>query len=173
MIDFLKIVLAGIIGGALTLGGSYFLPHQAGNLESLGASVAANVTTVSNPWRFLGGFTWGTNGTSINAIKTGSCTIWDDSTTIAATTTDQVECQGATNGSISAITGITADSICTLTMASSTVTTLAGLDVQGASASSTAGTIVGRLSNLTGTTFTWTAAASSSAQWNYTCIDPT
>lgn len=171
--DFIKLLIASALGGVIVLAGGFTLNHVIPQTSGLGATVAANVTTVSNPWRFLGGLTWGTNGTNINAIKTGSCTIWDDSTTITASTTDQVECQSATNGSIGTITGITADSICQLTMASSTNTTILGLDVEGASASSTAGTIVARLGNFTGATFTWTAGASSSPQWNYTCIDPT
>lgn len=171
--DTLKLILASVIGGLIVFAGGMVFTHATSNTAGLGASVAANVTTVSNPWRFLGGFTWGTNGTNINAVKTGSCTIWDDQTTITASTTDQVVCQSATDGSIGTITGITTDSVCSLTMASSTNTTALGLDIQGASASSTAGTIVARLANFTGTTFTWAAAASSSAQWNYTCIDPT
>ena len=112
-------------------------------------------------------------GTTINAIRTGSCTIWAPATTITATSTQQVECQSATGGDISTITGVTADSICDLNMASSTNTTIGSLAIGGVSASSTAGTIVARLINLTGTTFTWTAVASSSPKWNYMCIDPT
>lgn len=114
----------------------------------------------------------GTSGTETNALKYGSCTIWAPATTIAATSTQQIVCQGGTDGGITAITGITADSVCTLTMASSTNTTLASLVVGGASASSTDGNIVARLVNLTGDTFTWTANASSSPQWNYDCKDP-
>jgi hypothetical protein len=112
-------------------------------------------------------------GSSINGIINGSCTVWAPATTIAATSTQQIVCQSATNGSLSSgLTGVTADSICTLTMASSTNTTVGGLVVGGASASSTAGNIVARLLNLTGTTFTWTDTASSSAQWRYSCFDP-
>ena len=119
-----------------------------------------------------GELTVGTNGTQFAGVKTGSCTIWTSSQTIAATSTQQIECQGATDGTISAITGITTDSVCSLAMASSTNTTVGSIALGGASASSTAGTIVGRLINLTGTTFTWTAAASSSDKWKYICFDP-
>ena len=117
--------------------------------------------------------TVGTNGTALSAIKTGSATIWAPAQTIAATSSQQVELQSATDGSLaSGLTGITADSICHVTMASSTNTTLGTLVVGGASASSTAGSIVARIVNLTGTTFTWDATASSSAKWKYTCFDP-
>lgn len=121
----------------------------------------------------LGQLTLGTNGTKLAAIKTGSCTIWDDSTTIAASTTGQVECQSATTGALtSGLTGVTADSICSVRVASSTNTTIGGVFPVGVSASSTAGSIVVGLYNQTGTTFTWSAAASSSSQWKYTCFDP-
>ncbi len=117
--------------------------------------------------------TVGTNGTALAGVKTGGCTIWAPAQTITATTSQQVECQSATDGSLtSGLTGITADSTCHLTMASSTNTTLGTLVVGGASASSTAGSIVARIINFTGTTFTWDATASSSAKWKYTCYDP-
>lgn len=121
----------------------------------------------------LGQLTLGANGTKLTAIKAGSCTIWDDATTIAASTTGQVVCQSATTGALtSGLTGVTSDSICSLKIASSTNTTSNGLAVLGVSASSTAGSIVAQLSNLTGATFTWSAAASSSSQWKYYCVDP-
>lgn len=126
----------------------------------------------SGNWVGTGTVKFGSNGTTLTAIKTGSCTIWAPATTIAASTTQQIVCQSATDGSIGSITGVTADSICQIINASSTNTTSNSIVVAGSSASSTAGTIVGRLSNLTGGTFTWTAAASSSAQWNYSCFDP-
>ncbi len=115
-------------------------------------------------------------GTMIAGVVTGSCNIWAPANTIAATSSQQVECQRSTTGTISRITGITADSICTLQTASSTSVLSGGLIVGGVSASSSVvnqqGSIVARLVNLTGTTFTWSATASSSPKWNYTCIDP-
>lgn len=115
----------------------------------------------------------GSNGTDLAGIKTGSCTIWASSQTIAATSSAQVECQSATNGTLaSGLTGITADSICSLNNASSTNTTSGSIVVAGVSASSTPGSIVARIANLTGGTFTWDATASSSAKWTYSCFDP-
>ena len=112
-------------------------------------------------------------GTSLEGIVTGACTIWTPATTIAASTTQQAVCQSATDGSLtSGLTGVTADSVCSVRMASSTNTTSNGLVVGGTSASSTAGSIVVQVSNLTGTTYTWTATASSSAQWKYSCFNP-
>lgn len=119
-----------------------------------------------------GYFRVGTNSTRTAGELYGACTIWAPANTIDATSTQQAVCQGSTTGGISALAGVTTDSVCNVVMASSTNTTLGGLVIGGASASSTAGTIVTRLVNLTGTTFTWTATASSSAQWNYMCKDP-
>ena len=115
----------------------------------------------------------GSSGTDINGIKVGSCTVWAGANTIAASSTVQAVCQSATDGTLtSGLTGVTADSICNVNVASSTNTTILGLTVGGVSASSTAGNIVFQLGNQTGTTFTWTAAASSSSQWTYSCFDP-
>lgn len=117
-------------------------------------------------------FKIGANGTRTATDLYGACTIWAPSQTIGATSTQQAVCQSATNGSISAITGITTDAVCNVMMASSTNTTNGGLSIQAVSASSTAGTLVLRIANFTGGTFTWSAAATSSSQWNYMCKDP-
>lgn len=141
-------------------------PSAAGNIRGTTFTLTGAAT--------LGGLTVGTNGTALSGLKTGSCTIWARATTIGATSTVQVECQSATNGSLaSGLTGITSDSICQLTNASSTNTLSGSIVVAGVSASSTAGSIVARIANFTGTTFTWDSTASSSPKWQYTCYDPT
>lgn len=118
------------------------------------------------------GFKYNTCGaTALTALNFGSCTIWTSATTIAATSTQQIVCQANTDGSIGALSNITASSNCDLIMASSTNTTLGGLVVEGVSASSTAGTLVARLANFTGATFSWTSTASSSSQWEYQCFN--
>ena len=112
-------------------------------------------------------------GTTVNADVFGSCTIWAGSQTIGATSTAQVVCQSATDGTLtSGLTNVTSDSYCTVTQASSTNTLSGGIAVGGVSASSTAGSIVVQIRNLTGATFTWNAAATSSSQWKYECKDP-
>lgn len=113
----------------------------------------------------------GANGTATKQISFGSCTIWTGANTIAATSSQQIVCQGGSGSPIVAIPAIPANGNCDLVEASSTNTTIAGLVVAGVSASSTAGSIVANLDNLTGTTFTWTAAASSSSQWDYQCFN--
>jgi len=147
--------------------GAYFFPQAPEALK------AAEVTFSAVGTRFPNGLTIGTNGTQIATVKTGACTIWVPSTTILGSTTQQIVCQSATDGSlVSGLTGVTTDSICNLHHASSTNATVNGLVVSGVSASSTAGSIVAQLSNLTGATFTWTSAGTSSSQWNYMCVDP-
>ncbi len=119
-----------------------------------------------------GDVTFGTSGTPISGLRTGSCTIWAGATTVAASSSAIVECQSATNGGIAALTGVTSDSTCFLDTASSTSAVWGGIAVTGVSASSSGTTIVARIANLTGGTFTWSAVSSSTAKWKYTCIDP-
>ena len=118
------------------------------------------------------GITVGTSGTSIERANYGTCDIFDVSTTITASSTNQVTCNGdGTTASGSTLTGITAGDICFLQAPTTTPTTLSGLNLNGANASTTSGVIHGFITNQTGTTFTWTAAASSS--WQYYCVDLT
>lgn len=112
----------------------------------------------------------GANGTSVNQISFGACTIWAPANTIAASSSQQIVCQGGTAG-ITPIAGISANANCDLVEASSTSVISNGLGIFGVSASSTAGTIVANISNLTGTTYTWSATASSSNQWDYQCFN--
>lgn len=159
--------------------GGYFYPQVQKGFGQIVDTFTGDIFDATTSYKLNGtafysstGLTVGSGGTALANIITGNCTIWTPATTITGTTTQQAVCQAATNGGISALTGVTTDSICSVRMASSTVTTLAGLVVEGQSASSTAGSIVFGLANLTGATFTWSAAASSSPQWTYTCLDP-
>lgn len=134
---------------------------------------STDTVTVNGSLAVTGSVTQGTSGTALAGIVTGGCTIWAPANTIAASTTQAVECQSSTSGTLaSGLTGVTSDSICHLQTASSTNSTSNGIVVAGVSASSTNGSIVARISNFTGTTFTWSATASSTAKWKYTCFDP-
>lgn len=172
-----KFLGLGVLVAIVIAIGAYSFPKQAGQvaeaLGSAGTRFQHGVSINTNTAPTGNGLLVGSNGTEFAGIKTGSCTIWALNNTIAASTTAQVECQSATNGTLaSGLTGVTTDSVCQLITASSTNTTSNGLAVLGVSASSTAGSIVAQLSNFTGTTFTWTAAASSTPKWNYMCFDP-
>lgn len=172
----LAVVLTFIVlFGSHGLGGSVIEPLQTDFQNGL--KVAGSLVfdgTSGSPT-----LTLGTDGTELASIHTGTGTIWAPANTIAASTTQQVELQSATNGALTAgLTGITADSTCFVTQASTTpgATAIGGLVVTGVSASTTAtadaGSIVVKILNLTGTTFTWGSTASSSPYWKYTCLDP-
>lgn len=174
--DKTKIAL-GLASVAIVIAiGGYFYPVAVETLGATGTRFPNGLSTTSTSPAAGQVLTTtlqvGTNGTNFAGVKTGSCTIWAPATTIAASTTQAVECQSATTGGISTITGVTTDSVCQLVAASTTSSVSNGIAVIGTSASSTAGTIVARLSNLTGATFTWTAEASSTPKWNYICLDP-
>lgn len=170
------VVLGGFVGYQLQsdrVGGSSF--HEQFPIffdGGLNAGSAAQLTIDSSGNLVTSGTTkLGSSGTALTSIVTGTCTIWAPAQTIAATTTQAVECQSATNGTLaSGLTGVTSGAFCAVLTASSTNSTIGGIVVAGTSASTTAGSIVLRLSNLTGTTFTWNATASSSAKWKYLCV---
>lgn len=110
-------------------------------------------------------------GTNIQSIVNGSrlggqpCYIRASSQTIAASSTVQVDCQATAGAGTSALNGVQAGDRVFVTMGTTSPTTFLGLQVLGASASSTAGYITLNVLNGTGDTFTWTAAASSSVQY--------
>jgi hypothetical protein len=171
--------ITALLALGIALFGAHAAASRAGIFEAPRSDAAGAITSTTKAIIRAAGFVTsgtfkvGASGTSLAGIVTGSCTIWAPATTIAASTTQQVECQSSTSGSLaSGLSGVTSDSTCVLRMASSTNTTSNGLVMGGTSASSTDGSIVGQVSNLTGGTFTWNATASSSAKWKYACFDP-
>ncbi len=144
-------------------------------------AVARDTTTITNPFNFTqgltsttgtfsGAVTIGSSGTAMSRMNFGECNIHASANTIAATSTVQVDCQSGTGTqtAISDLPAWTAGDAMFLTMATSTNTTVEGLSILGVNASTTAGFITIDLFNGTGTTFTWTANASSS--WQYMSI---
>ena len=143
----------------------------------------ADLTTVTNPWTFSnsasdGGVTSasttittlkiGQNGTALTRVNSGFCNIKTGVATIAASSSIAVDCGGGSFGA-TALAGITVTDRVILGQPTTTPAIGAnvgtGLQVLGASASTTAGFITVILFNGTGGIFTWTAAASSS--WPY------
>lgn len=177
MLKTLGIALgAGLLGGlliSLVMSDSGFL------------GAAQNRTTVGNPWSFtnttspgggggvtfasttMTGFKIAQDGTRVTGLNTGTCNIYAD-VSIAATSTEAVDCGGGALGQ-TALQGISAGDVCWIQQATSTTPVLNGIDAIKANASSTSGFLTLGVSNLTGGTFTWTAAASSS--WQYLCLD--
>lgn len=99
-------------------------------------------------------------GTTVSGFNFGTCYVQSASATISASSTATVDCQASTNGTQSALTGVTTNDSVSVMFSTTTPTTYEGLQILGASASSTAGYITMKVFNGTGTTFTWTAAAS-------------
>lgn len=108
-------------------------------------------------------FTLGSTGTAITAHNFGTCYIAPYAATIAASSTVSVDCQGTLAwgaSGTSALTGITsADNVQLQLSTTTAVSTLMGLHVAGVSASTTAGHIELKISNMTGTTYTWPTTA--------------
>lgn len=132
---------------------------------------ALDRTTVGNPWTFSGAVTHsgtvsntstvtvGSSGTAMTRVNTGTCYIKAYAATIAASSTATVDCQATAvvdPSGASALTGVTMGDSVALTLSTTTAGTLyMGLQVAGASASTTSGYITVRLTNMLGSTFTW------------------
>lgn len=123
-----------------------------------------------------GKFNIGNSGTAVANLNMGTCYIKPYATTITASSTAIVDCQGtAAVGSItgvtSALTGVTLGDFVQIMLSTTTAGTSANqgeLIVAGASASTTAGYITLTLYNATGGTYTWGAnqtAASGTASY--------
>lgn len=168
------VVLAIVIG--YLVGGSSGAPKVGGTVENFpvlfsNGLKAGNGSTpqfqISSTGALTttGTLTLGTNGTALNAIQTGTCTIYAYSTTIAATSSARVDCQAGA-AALTAITGIASGDRIFATLASTTVdTTQGGLVLESAAASTTAGFITLKILNLTGAAFTWVSTASSSISY--------
>lgn len=152
---------------------------------SISAGATANQTSTAGYYNAgtsgTGGFK--VNGTAVFTITSGTtpsfsvqrgfnfgtCSAHVSATTLAASSTTQIDCQAGTGGTLSALSGITYGDKIVMSMASTTVGTGsnagAGLIIRAVDASSTAGVISMQIYNGTGATFTWTAAASSSFRY--------
>lgn len=104
-------------------------------------------------------------GTQVRGINIGSCVIFPYATTIAATSTAVVDCQANAVGALAPLPGVLLNDHVQITLASTTSSLAGGLVLNGASASTTPGYITLRVLNLTGTTFTWNAAATTSISY--------
>lgn len=123
---------------------------------------------------FNGAFAIGSSGTAINQINTGQCYVVAYATTIAASSTAQVDCQGTaliynTNTTLAtALPGVTAGSNIVVTAATSTGSTnVGGLALERASASTTPGFITLTFANLTGAVFTWPTTGTATGTVSY------
>ncbi len=129
--------------------------------------------------QFTVGFTGSVNsgnvtrtGTTLNRLDAGTCLIKPYATTIAGSTTAQVDCASATLAGLVPLTGVTfGDSVlATLSTTTSGSTSAGGLVITGAAASTTAGYIVLSLDNLTGGTYTWATTGTASGTASYLSV---
>lgn len=126
-------------------------------------------TTVS------GTFAVGSAGTSVTQLNTGTCYIQPYATTIAASSTANVDCQATaaigspTNTAVDTpLLGVrNLDNVVASLSTTTAGTTFEGLDLIGTSASTTNGYITLRLSNATGGTFTWPLTGTASGTASY------
>lgn len=105
----------------------------------------------------------GPNGSIIGGVYASACNLLPAATTIAATTTLAVDCQASAVGLPQLpLTGVQAGDAVQIQQSTTTPTLFEGLQIRGASASSTPGYITVLVYNGTGNTYTWTSAATSS-----------
>lgn len=122
-----------------------------------------------------GSLTVGSSGTAIARVNTGTCYIKAYATTIAATSSAEVDCQATAAVSASGIaplTGITFGDAVSATLSTTTAgSVVGGLAITGVSASTTAGYISIRIVNLTGGTYTWPTTGSATGTATYIVTD--
>lgn len=171
------LVLTLVLGASLLFGGKL-----AGSVIEVlqtdfrnGLKVAGNLVLSGND--NTGTFTLtvgGSNGTALSRVNSGTCYIQAYAATIAATSTATVECQGTafvrtiTTAFTSALTGITSSSAVQAELSADTAgTTVGGLVLTAAQASTTSGYITLRIYNATGGTFTWPTTGSATGTVSY------
>lgn len=155
----MKLILLACASVACGMLGAYLFTFS----EPMFGAVIAR-TTITNPWTFASTTKASSTGNEITRINFGFCNIRSHTTTIAASSTQQVECNGGTTSNV-ALTGVTAADKVFILPATTTPTTFEGLHILGASASSTAGSITLLVYNGTGASYAWTAAATTSLQY--------
>ena len=133
-----------------------------------GAVTASATLAVTGASTLTGGATVGSSGTALVRVNSGFCNVQSSTNTITASTTKAIDCGGGTYAA-TALTGITAGDRVLLGQPTTTSTVFGGLQILGASASTTQGFITLIVANNTGFTFTWTAAASTS--WPYLVVN--
>lgn len=122
----------------------------------------SGATALSGAVSLTSTFTLGAAGDAINQANAGICYIRPYAATIAASSTVAVDCQATMNwdavtgDTLGALAGISDGDFVVASLSTTTAgTTFNGLQLAGASASSTAGIITLHVTNLTGNTYTW------------------
>jgi hypothetical protein len=150
-----------VVGGAN--GNNYIERYDTAILYNGGYNSQLPIKT-SSTITSTGGVIIGSSGSTLSNVVVGTCYLAPYASTIAATTTAAVDCQGTlawnANGT-SALTGVLSGDAVQITLSTTTsfISGNRGLVLNGASASTTAGHIQLQVENLTGTTFTWSTTA--------------
>lgn len=162
-----------VVALVLAIGATYLAWPPAWTMTQTLGSAGLKLAENYDPYlKYNGGLytnlpsVFGLNASQLNRLNFGNCQIQSAANTIAASTTATVDCvlaAGTAPGT--ALTGVTAADIVSVSQSTTTPSTFEGVELRGSSASSTPGYITVLLYNGTGTTFTWTAAASSSYQY--------
>lgn len=173
----------GQLGAAGNLLAENYIPYvlynggynSAKDFSISGSSAFSGASTFSGAVALTSTFTLGSAGSSQTQQNRGLCYIYPYTATIFASSTVQVDCQATaaagTAGAIAALPGVQANDYVQATLSTTTQGTIAtgtgGLVLAGASASTTAGYITLRITNLTGAAFTWptTGAATGTAYY--------
>lgn len=161
-----KVLALCVAAVIVVLGLIYVFSHTksqtAGGFPTCGDNTSCTTGNLYVSGQVTGGnLQVGSVGSVISGIQSGTCTIFAYSTTIAASSTAQVDCQAGAS-SLSAISGITSGDRIFASLASTTSAIFEGIDIQWVAASTTPGYITMKLYNGTGGTFTWSSTASSS-----------
>ncbi len=148
--------------------GATFGARYQSYFDNVGAFVSSAAMSLTSTFKL------GSSGTALSRINSGTCYIQPYATTIAATSSVTVDCQGAqgtggvTTARDTALTGVTPGDAVVVMLGSSTASTLyGGLDLVSATASTSAGYISLQLFNQTGGTYTWSITANASGTASY------
>lgn len=151
-----------LIAVALIAVGAYFYPQASASFGSIDSPTTFGILGTQQlkvGTLCASGFKYASClGTQVNGINFGQCYIRAYAATIAASSTAVVDCGGGTG--FTALNGVTTGDTVQAQFATTTPTADLGLDIIGASASTTPGWLSLVVSNGTGATYTWTAAAS-------------
>ena len=177
--------LVGVIAGvALTLGGATSaVTEQVWQKYQNQVRLTPTTTDLYIPQSDVTAksVTIGATGTAVARINAGDCYLRPRATTIAASSTAIVECQataavktpwGTATGAASALVGVSENDFVQAKLSTTTANQAwGGLDIIGASASSTQGYIQLIIQNHTGDTFTWPLTGNATGTASYVSLD--
>lgn len=152
----------GAPGGLLAEQYASWILYNGGYNSALPITTSDTVTAASGV--FTSSWTLGSSGTALSRVNQGSCVILAYSNTISASSTVRVDCgsTGQVGGTLTAITSGDNVFVHSTTTLSSVY---GGVRIVSSDASSTAGYVTLNLFNETGTTFTWSGAASTTIKY--------